>query len=340
MTQSFNTSGKKYDPVMSATAAKHFDPEWVAFSQRFSKRYPGQGTPVYVIPPRLIESLRSNAVGWLTNDELDAEQGFAELCQRYHAVGVIDNRPICYDWLAVSEEGKIEPLPMSLFKFLGWDHFWTHEQANHLLRMGKDRIDPLRQQLQSYLGWLITNRAFLREAVALQAEEQAWIDGGKPIEENEELVREFVKFCVAWSLVGMATWDLPIPHEVNLSGLEMQRGIREEAISLRLPPTLRIPARYPLGQLLKEHRENAMSDRLAEWRDVLDQSNEDGRGLRRYRQMLPLHFYRNIVLGSRYHARIQGNAELLDRAFAEFLDMGEDSVKKLRLATQRRLKET
>jgi hypothetical protein len=339
MTQCTDTRGAEYDAIISTTAAKHIAPERRQFSERFSERIPAQGVAIYALPTRLIESLKSNAPGWLTDDDLAFEEELADLCQRFRAVGVTAGHLVCYDWLGLPGHGDNGPLTMSLFKWLGWDQFWTWEQANNLLRMGADRTDPLRQQLQAFLGWLITNPVFLREAAELRAKEKARIDAGKPIEDNEDLVRGFAKFCAAWSLDGLATWDLPIPQGVNLSGLGTQLGIREESIDLSLPATLRLPARYPLSELLKELREHAASDRLAGWCDVLDQSGGDCKGLRRYRQMLPLHFYRNIVLESRYRDRIPGCVERLDLAFAQVLDLGEDSVKKLRLAIRQRLRD-
>ncbi len=53
---------------------------------------------------------------------------------------------------------------------------------------------------------------------------------------------------------------------------------------------------------------------------------------------LPLHFYLNVVLRSRYGNRFRGKVEALDEVFAQFLGgQGADSVKKLRLFIQQRL---
>lgn len=241
--------------------------------------------------------------------------------------------------IATGSAGNSEPLTLSALKWLGWDKFWTLETANHLLNVGADRTEPIRQQLQAFIGWLITNPTFVSQVAEFKARENDKLAAGEPLDEDKELLQAFVEFCAEWQLDGMATWDLPIPRGVNLSGLAIPLCASDESINLTLPATVRLPARFPLGELMKELRRNTVSDRLDGWREVLDQSGGDGKGLHRYRQMLPLHFYRNVVLKSRYRDRIPGHVELLDVAFADFFgDIREDSVKKLRLGVERRLK--
>ena len=54
--------------------------------------------------------------------------------------------------------------------------------------------------------------------------------------------------------------------------------------------------------------------------------------------MMELHFYRHIVLPSRYADQIRGYVEFLDEKFGEFLGgVSSDSIKKIRLACNRRL---
>jgi hypothetical protein len=314
---------------------------WDAFSERFSNRISGREPSIYSLPVQLVESLRAKLPYWLTAQDLTFEEEFADLCGRYHVVGAAGGKSVPYGWLTIATptEQPIESLTLSDLKLFEGDQFWTLETANCLLKAGADRIEPIRQQLQAFIGWLITNPAFVSQVAEFKAREKDKLAAGEPLEDDKELLLTFVEFCAEWQLDGMATWDLPIPCGVNLSGLAIPLGNRGEPINLTFPATVRLPARFPLGDLMKELRRDTLSDRLAGWREVLDPNGGDGKGLRRYRQILPLHFYRNVVLQSRYGDRILGHVELLDVAFADFFgDIGEDRVKKLRLGIERRFK--
>ena len=327
--------------MITATNVQSFCGEWATFCERFTDKISGRESSFYSLPLELIKPLQSTIPNWLTAEAVTFEEEFANLCGRHNVVGVAAGRPVPYGWLtfATQSAGQGEPLTLSDLKWLGWDQFWSLETANRLLNVGADRTEPLRRQLQAFIGWLITNPAFVSQVAEFKAREKDKLATGEPLEDDEELLAAFVEFCAEWQLDGMATWDLPIPRGVNLSDLAIPLCTRDESINLTLPATIRLPARWPLNDLMRDLRRNAISDRLAGWLEVLDQSGGDGKGLHRYRQMLPLHFYRNVVLKSRYGDHFSGHVELLDVAFADFFgDIREDSVKKLRLGIERRLK--
>jgi hypothetical protein len=139
----------------------------------------------------------------------------------------------------------------------------------------------------------------------------------------------------------MTSWDLPNPQGPNLSGIALPDSTRRgaEVVTLEMPPTIRLPARFPISDLLSEIRHQATQPHLVEWKGILDQ--EKGKttfGILRFSQMLHLQFYRNIILGSRYKDRFRGQVQALDSAFGEYLDVGEQSAQKLRLAIAQRLR--
>jgi hypothetical protein len=71
---------------------------------------------------------------------------------------------------------------------------------------------------------------------------------------------------------------------------------------------------------------------------LFDQYPAFGAGEHRFVIMTSgLRSVRDKVLASRYCARMKGNTERLDRAFAEYLGTSEDSIKKMRLAIKGRL---
>jgi hypothetical protein len=136
----------------------------------------------------------------------------------------------------------------------------------------------------------------------------------------------------------MATWDLPAPQGPNLAGIELPESARRgaEQVSLELPLTTRLPARFPIRDVIAEIRNQTARPHLAEWHEILDREGKNGPGLRQFRTMLHIQFFRDIVLASRYLDRFKGRVEALDRAFGVFFDVSQDSVKKIRLEAEHR----
>jgi len=85
------------------------------------------------------------------------------------------------------------------------------------------------------------------------------------------------------------------------------------------------------------HQRTTASPHLLEWQQILDHDKKGGVGPERFRHILWIHFYRNVVLEGRYRGRFTGRVEAIDHAFGKFLHLSEDSVKKLRLEINRRL---
>ena len=117
-------------------------------------------------------------------------------------------------------------------------------------------------------------------------------------------------------------------------------GVRRrgaEQVSLELPLTTRLPARFPIRDIIAEIRNQTAQPHLAEWQEILDREGKKGPGLHQFRSMLHIQFFRNIVLASRYLNGFKGRVEAVDRAFGVFLDVSQDSVKKIRLEAEHRL---
>ena len=165
MTQYIDTHSATEGAVITATNVKSFCDEWATFCEHFSDKVSGREPAIYSLPLRFVESLRTTMPNWLAAVDLAFEEEFADLCGCYDAVGVAAGRPVPYGWLTIATQsaGQSEPLTLAAMKWLGWDQFWTLETANRLLNVGADRTEPLRQQLQAFIGWLITNPAFVCE---------------------------------------------------------------------------------------------------------------------------------------------------------------------------------
>lgn len=327
------------DPRIFVKDPSDYTEELARLLDRFSSPMFETESPIYAIPHELLQLLQSEVPSCLREEEFVLEEELAEFCQRHDCIGVETGRLLSWGWLTNPSRGRNESAGIGVtqadMKLLGWDRDWTLQQANHLLNVGGERTDAIRQPLQAFLGWLVTNPEFVAEVEDLKQKEQMHIAQGEA--PDDALLCEYLAFCRAWHLDGMATWNLPIPQEVNLTGEVIRSQLSEEAIHLTLPPTLKLPARFPLSQIMQELRNQILPDRLAEWRDVMNQTAVSKSGMLSYRQMLLLHFYRNIAFTSRYGDRVAGNLHRLDIAFGRFLGVRDESVKRLRLKIKQRL---
>jgi hypothetical protein len=310
-----------------------FEAECGSLQERLSKLF-GACDEAYALPVGLIAAMQQEGQGFFTAGEIEAERQLAALCDRYNAVGIISRKAIPSSFLN-------PPPPVSItreqFQQHGWDQFGAYEDVIRQIEQADQRADPFRQQAAAYIGWLLTNPAFLREVRELRQTEQ--LAALPPSAPSESLA--YANFCQRWQLSGMASWDLPVPQGPILTsvGLPATVASQDTGFQFSFPVTMRLPARLDIRAVHSEIRETNSPPHLAEWQQILSQEGKQDVGLARFADILPLHFYRNIALGSRYSARFPGWTEWLDKLFARFLDnRSEDSVKKLRLAVEKRLR--
>ncbi len=290
-------------------------------------------SPLYAIPHALLEAIERRMAGWISPSEMEFEKGLTDLCGQHHGVGIVPGKVISC-MLLPSEEPSA--LSREIFEKMGWDGAWTFQQARRLLATGRQRGVIVQDQLIAYAGWLMTEPAFVEDVEALKARNPASFD---PTAADEELIKaseDFTRFRDRWQLAGMASWDLPLPQGPNLTGVPFPESVtaREQMSEIQLPATMRLPARFPLREMLGEMQRDSPLEHLAGWQQILDRQEHQ-----RFERMLPLHFYRHIVLPSRYGDRIKRHVEGLDEAFGDYFGkVSGDSIKKLRLECKRRLR--
>lgn len=297
-----------------------------------------QLNPLYAMPDELLREIGSQLPGLLLPHEITFESALTAFGMRHRCLGIVDGTFIRNSILMPPPMPRISP---EMFEKLGWAAVMTLDQANSSLGVASGRLDPLREQAQGYLGWLLTNRQFLAEVKDLcihRDHRGAKCSFQRQSTENVEDKR-FRSFLDRWQLSGLSSWDLPIPQGPNFTGIHLP-GHNEpgnDSIHLDLPITAPLQARYPLRQMIEEARQQATPPHLSQWLKVLQRSS-NGRGPTHYQRMLHLHFYRDIGFSSRYGNRLARRVEKLDKVFAEFIGLGVDEIKKLRLAIARRLR--
>jgi hypothetical protein len=278
------------------------------------------------------------------------EHGLAALCERHHAVGIFCGLPT---ESSISAPPPEPILSEELFRELEWYKVWTLEQCRRNMEAALGRLDPVRERIDAYRGWLMVNPRFLQELGVLRARWNDVISELKRIppypvssvsdpcsqrprrsrDVTDEFIEDFNGFYDRWELRGLATWDLPEPRGGNFSGVPLPDSVARPAttVTIETSPILALPANYPLRAIVEEAQRAQMPEHLTEWLEIVERRHANDLRFDRFRNISLIHFYRNIALASRYSTRFAGHVEAIDRAFGDFLDTGEDSVKKLRL---------
>jgi hypothetical protein len=215
---------------------------------------------------------------------------------------------------------------------------------------------PVVERLEAYLGWLVTLPEFLAERDALRTKWERATEHMDGIPQfrvdvymlhtqipadagytKDEIIADFTAFYERWQLSGLVTWDLPQPIGANIgctADVGPSIGVDESPV-VQLPSTLRLPARYPLREILSP----ALEPHLSDWQAVLDQRHPSKFNYGRWSRILHLHFLRNIALTSAYGERLRRCTNGIDWAFADYFgDESDESVRKARLWINRRLR--
>lgn len=328
-------------------------PDLAAFRSRHSGNLHATLDPLYDLPEKLLDALVKHVPGLLTEEQQVFEQDLITLCSRHHAVGIFHGAAALHHFF---KRPAMPNLSEEEFREHQLDQFMTLEKFNMSVRAGDDRIRQMLDQLEGYVGWLITNPVFLAERdelknrwgqvtkklgnipaypVASAGEKTDKLRTKIPVgarNVTEQFTEAFNLFYKRWNLRRLATWDLPEPLEANLGGpAEAARFMGLEGPSIQLSPVLRLPARLPVREILEEAQAAQRPKHLAEWAAIQDERHPRHLNTGSFRRIFWFHYYRNVVLASRYAELFKGNVDRIDAAFAAFAGESVDTVKKMRL---------
>ena len=308
---------------------------------------------IYTLPPAVIDFLATAAPGrrpLFDARQAGAERAFADLCSGFFAVGATRT--------AFVTGTPLDPRPARA-PAAGWgdllDRFAWAPGAVAALDGERDRLDGAAERMKGYVGWLLTEPAFLAEVAALRSIWSALPPGFRPdpplhrptwLPPDAEAVPGEPRFFAApagefagaltalldkWDLCRLAAWDLPVPQGPLVPN-PLPHG---SPASPRTGVNVHVPVYYPLtGEDDLTTRVQRIQQQAA--RDLgIDPS---AAGLPRhgaYAQMLDvLHIERAV------RARFVGRAPVglvsrLTSVIAEHLGIDADRVRKYRQAIAR-----
>ena len=355
---SSTTALEAADPVLAASLQEPRWPETLQARAEKTPQFPdGDAEPYFVLPQRLLEAIHRRVPGLISEDDLRQETEWSQEGRRQNILGWWQNRAVRHFLLSRAGPAHI---PEHFVAQLGWQTLLQGKSLSGILAESTALSQPVVEQLQAYLGWLICNPVFLdeRDLVRTQVSEALATIGGlshvkeylirlqvgdvgpqimPPSVETLAAISQYTSFLKRWQLVGFVGWDLPLPIGANLGGPAVTGKLIgvDESPALQLPPTIRLPDRYPVLKILRA----PLTDPLDEWKLVLEECHPSGFNFARWGRLLELRFYRDIVLGRRYRERLKRTHERLDWAFADYFgDASNESVRKLRLWLQSRLR--
>jgi hypothetical protein len=220
---------------------------------------------VYCLPVRAIDALAIDSRRTpppLDGPQAAAERAFTALCAEFHAVGVhhgrfIDNTPLN------DRPAGIRPEDLEFMKqFDGWAGMTLSALEAGLRKVGK-----VSDRVKGYVGWLLTEPAYLAEVAAVREDWERLPTGQRP---HFPLTRpltgpaepgsggggggtragpalpvfdsRLVAFLDKWALMNLATWDLPVPQGPLVPNLLAPHGPAFPRHGIHIT----LPVYYPL----------------------------------------------------------------------------------------------
>ena len=325
-------------------------PDWVMAAQRADTIYCLPSTAIYELAIDNRSTRPPLDVG-----QAAAERAFTALCAEFFAVGVHHGRFIDNTQLNDRPAGVSADDVAFMKQFAGWT-----DAAVRAVQAALPKVAKASDRVKGYVGWLLTEPAFVAEAAEVRRAWEQLPAGGRPAfpltrplpaaadpsadvgrtqPRRDPVIQDFgsrlVNFLDKWSLTGLATWDLPVAQG--------------PLVPNRLPPTSRafprhgihisLPVYYPL---------TGDDDLLAE---ILRLQQDSARTLgvgpsaaglphhQAYAQLLDvLHLERAVRSRFPGPKALRGLATRIVAAGVACLDLSEDQVTRYRKAIARCLR--
>ena len=235
--------------------------------------------------------------------------------------------------------------PEEYARRLGWSNATADETAQTL----SERLDAFGIPVRGYVGWLLTNREFLKEhddlfsrnrddilrygipmpvmAKSVLGKTRQGVDGRI---DSEPFIFEFRDFCHRWRLQTFAGPYLPLPIEPQIpdllsrpEGLAAAKGITTNSI----PDIFPVSGRGELTSAIDDAVHGGEKPgHLAGWYAIIDSANSAKNSIPHYARLFRFqHFVR--VLYSRHTATLYRKKTHVLDALAEFFKVSQDTIK-------------
>jgi hypothetical protein len=337
-------SGLTGESTMTQTTKRRRDDEkaWRELSRRWRGSPFLDLNPLYSLPVGVIDILPRQLPGVWTEEELKFERDLAQTT----GGGFFHHRPFPCPFLPPPPDARVDSLLEEARELLAEElnREGLHElQIQRHFQAEEERRDEAVLRSLAYTGWLVTNPEFLAERDQWrEVWEQRVADAGgfpalrlsclgerpAPVGLDEAELHVFYR---RWGLHTFLTWDVPVPigpqlhHVVHANVIPLGSA----GLLLFLPWFLLRDKDLSLETLVPGLRAVRQPAHLKGWLSR-ESGDQQELGYDRLKNLLVLYWCGGLALGGRYVDRLEGNAGRLDQAFATYLGLGPDSIKKLR----------
>jgi hypothetical protein len=317
--------------------------------QKFAKRHKNspflQLDPIYAVPERLLDAVKGQAPGLLREGEERFERDLA----RTTAAGGFFHEQVFPCPLSPSPptaaqqklQRKLDALQAELMERDGRSQL----QIDRHFEAERKREQDAALRAIAYTAWLVTDPTFREELAGFR---DAWGtrvaterrfpahrhtllgEAAGPTDREEASLLTFYR---RWAIETFSTFDLPIPMAPQVSAITYADTVSLAGAGLLtfVPWYALRDGRVTVKDLSKQLIAIQRPAHLDRWLARADGSGKR-LGYSRLRHTLVVYRYWLLGLAARYRERLNGCTEGLDRAFARYLGLGEDSVKKVRLS--------
>ena len=182
--------------------------------------------PLYALPKELIEELQKHVPG-LLEDLAEAEECLSRFCQEHSFAGFQHRRPFSHTLLSRRDRSILKS--QELGKYARAVSKGAKGIPPNVVRQQFGSMLVAAERMQSYLGWLVTERAYRQELASLREagkdvlikvceapslnyipheKDLRRIGAGIP-KEAAAFLGDYRQFCRRWCLQRLVTWDLP-----------------------------------------------------------------------------------------------------------------------------------
>jgi hypothetical protein len=293
----------------------------------------GDADPVYALPQLVIDALaRRSRLGCPLFDAraARAESTFTTFCEQTGSVGWWSGLPVQFTVL----DAVRARIPAEVLARLGWARYET------IIHALLGRCDRIRERLRGIVGWLLTEPTFLQELAEVRClfeklplGERPWFPLGRLLVAHEDTPE--VPLCAfgdalgqlldRWELVGLASWDLPIPQ-----GPLMPNMLPTDALAQpRGGVQLHVPTGFPLEGDDNLHAQIVQAQHREAMRAELDESRAGTPRSVVYGRMFQL-IHLERAVRSRFDTAPAGLVGRIETAATDVLGLSLERVQRLR----------
>lgn len=308
-----------------------------------------RGRFFYVMPPKLLASIErplgKNRIRFDEGKWAIEHQLTEGATRQSDSIGFFDGQPLQFGFLEPSRYDE------SMLDFL------TEAQGKERAVLSVQALNRAKNDLQAYLGWLLTNPQFILEHRHLfQGACNRFLAEGmpcrigklhdtltpewnmQPVEtpQMQDAVDQLVEFCQRWGLVSLTSPFLPnpLPPQCQETVLNTDVGLsyarQDGTRMISVPVTVPLPTSSDLRSMVEMVGASAHSldlEHLNEWMALASpKSHGELQMLSRFGRIFRLqHYWR--ILYKRHSEALEHQIERLRYAFADFMEVSDDTIK-------------